>query len=243
MPNDLPSLTLANAALWRQWLAQNNSASPGVWLTIARKPMQPTTSITYMEALEEALCYGWIDSQGKKLNGQTDLHTYRFTPRRPKGLWSKRNVGFVGRLESEGRMQPAGLAAVEAAKADGRWDAAYSGSGSAEMSADFLAALKECPEAQSTFDGLNKGNRWAIYFRLINLKTQAGREKCIKGFVEMLGRGGTPLAQKQKQPSSAVKSSGKRERTSLADDEELEKQPIRRTRSGRPAPLYVGSDK
>ena len=191
---ELPALTLANAPAWRQWLSQNSTISKGVWLTIANKGITKTTSITYLEALDEALCYGWIDSRGRKRDDTT--HTFRFTPRAAKGMWSKRNVGFVERLISEGKMQPGGLATIEAAKADGRWEAAYSGPASAEVPGWFLEKVEGDVKARETWEKLNRGNRYAIYMRLVGLKTEKGREKATKGFVEMLAKGEALVPQK-----------------------------------------------
>lgn len=198
---ELPALTVANVNLWRQWLAREGATAKGVWLTIAKKDISKPTSLTYPEALDEALCYGWIDSRGRTLDDSTQ--TYRFTPRAPKGMWSKRNIGFVERLLQEGRMQPAGLATVESAKADGRWDAAYSGGATAEAPQYFLDAVKEDPAAQETWDQLNRGNRYAIYMRLVSLKTEAGREKRTKAFVEMLANGETLVPQKGMKTTAA----------------------------------------
>jgi uncharacterized protein YdeI (YjbR/CyaY-like superfamily) len=250
MPINLPTLTVANATAWNQWLAKNHSKSTGIFVTCVKKGFTHPTTLTYPEALDEALCYGWIDSGGQRRKDIPNSQYFRFTPRKPKGLWSKRNVGFIERLETEGRMKPPGRAVVEAAKADGRWDAAYSGSGSAEPPKEFLDALEEVPEAKMAWEGLGKGERWAVYFTLINLKTQAGREKRIKGFVEMLARGEKPKKLGGKQTAK------KTESTSLDDVEDGTKdateskqskaapdpqQPVqeRRTRSGRAVPSYA----
>ena len=207
-----PKLAVANAAQWRQWLARHVSTSDGVFLTVVKKGQQTsTTSLTYEQALDEALCHGWIDSGGSG-SGKLDevSYRYRFTPRRPNSAWSKRNVGYAERLEREGRMQPSGRAAIAAAKADGRWDGAYSGSATDEAVAqgipDFLPAVKRVPAAQKAWDSLSKGNRWHIYFTLINLKTAAARERRIEGFVGMLAQGETPLSAPKKQPETSKRS-------------------------------------
>lgn len=246
---DLPALTLPNASAWRLWLSQNAAKSPGVWLTIANKSVFTTTSLVYLEALDEALCYGWIDSRGRKRDDTT--HTYRFTPRAAKGMWSKRNVGFVEKLIAEGRMQPAGLACIEAAKADGRWDAAYSGPAAMELPAWFLEAVEASPKASETWEKLNKGNRYAIYMRLVGLRTEKGREKATRGFVEMLGRGeglvpqkGLPVASGKAAKRKAIEEV--ETTTDVVDDEPDEAMsavttpPARMTRSGRQAPSYKG---
>lgn len=206
MPAGAPVLTVANAAAWRQWLAREATTSSGVWLTLAKKGTKTPTSLTMEEALEDALCYGWINGQGRKRDEATT--SQRFTPRKERSAWSKRNVGIAERLEAEGRMQDAGRAAIEAAKADGRWAAAYDASASSAPP-DFLAALEKVPTAKQTWEGLNSQNRYAIYFRLIALKTPAGREKRIQAFVDMLARGETPVPQKQVQRITASKTSQK----------------------------------
>ncbi|EME45103.1 hypothetical protein DOTSEDRAFT_70973 [Dothistroma septosporum NZE10] len=207
---------------------------PGVWLTVAKKDTQSPTSMTYADALDEALCYGWIDSRMRKLDEYTN--SCRFTPRAPKGLWSKRNVGYIERLQREGRMQPAGLAQVEAAKADGRWGAAYSAQ--AEPPAEFFEALKQNVKAQTMWDELNKGNKWHIYFTLLNLKTEAGKEKRIRGFVEMLARGETPIPQKNAAAKTATTT--KRAASEMASLDQVVPEQVlsRKTRSGRNAPSY-----
>ena len=125
MADTLPELIFADVTAWRAWLCENDDDTVGVWLVLAKKGTTEPTTLTYDQALEEALCHGWIDGQV----GRRDERTYRqrFTPRRARSPWSKRNVGLVGRLLKEGRMHPAGLAAVERAKGDGRWEAAYAG--------------------------------------------------------------------------------------------------------------------
>src|SRR5580704_5476598 len=135
----LPELLIADAAAWRAWLEGHYADESGVWLVLAKKGTREPTSLSYDEALEEALCHGWIDGQV----GRRDEHTYRqrFTPRRARSSWSKRNVGLVERLRAEGLMHPAGLEAVASAKDDGRWEAAYAGQATIEVPADLSAAL------------------------------------------------------------------------------------------------------
>jgi len=120
-----PELIVADLAAWRCWLADHATTSDGVWLVLAKKGTTDPTSLTYDEALEEALCHGWVD--GKLARGYEGTFRRRFTPRRARSAWSKRNIGIIGRLLGEGRMRPGGLAAVERAQADGTWDAAYAG--------------------------------------------------------------------------------------------------------------------
>lgn len=222
MPIELPILTIANAELWRQWLAREGSTAKGVWLTLAKKGTTAPTSLSYSQALDEALCYGWIDGQARK--GDEATYSQRFTPRAAKSTWSKRNVGHIARLEEENRMRDAGRAAVDKAKADGRWDAAYAGSADAEASEDFLAALKEVPVALAAWEGLNKTSRYAMYLRLKSLKTPAGRKRRIKAYVEMLVKGGTPVPQNGEQ----------RQMKAIAKARDLvEPRSVRQTRSSR----------
>lgn len=229
MPAELPTLVLANAALWRQWLAREGTTANGIWLTLAKKGSSTPTSLTYSQALDEALCYGWIDGQARR--GDDTTYSQRFTPRTAKSTWSKRNVGLVARLESENRMQEAGRAAVDQAKADGRWDAAYAGSADAQAPEDFLAALAEVPTAMATWERMNKSNRYVVYLRLSSLKTPAGRERRIAAYVDMLAKGDVPA------PPNGVKKQAKavakaRETTAIAP----QVRQTRQTRSGRNMP-------
>ena len=185
----LPELLLQDAAAWRSWLESHHADSPGVLLVLGRKG-GTVTALSYNGALQEALCFGWIDGQANRRDEESYLQ--RFTPRRPRSIWSQRNVGFVARLEAEGRMQPAGRAAVEQAKADGRWDAAYAGPAAAQVPEDLLAAIAEVPAAQVTYSVLNAQNRYALYFRLNALRTAAARERKIADLVRMLAEGRTP---------------------------------------------------
>ncbi|RVD90085.1 uncharacterized protein DFL_001063 [Arthrobotrys flagrans] len=196
MPPDVSPLTVLNAAAWTSWLAKNALTSPGIWLTLAKKGTTSPTSLTYPEALDEALCHGWIDGQRKSLDDRT--FSQRFTPRSVKSIWSKRNVGIVERLEREGRMKAGGVAAVAAAKADGRWEKAYSGSSGAAVDLGFLEALEGNEVAKRAYEGLNSQNRYAIYMRLLQLKTEAGRKKRIRELVVMLENGETIYPQNSK---------------------------------------------
>ncbi|RYP64940.1 hypothetical protein DL770_009095 [Monosporascus sp. CRB-9-2] len=202
---EIPVLTIADVAAWSNWLSRNAEVSKGVWLTLAKKGTVSPTSLTYAQALDEALCHGWIDGQTRKRDETT--YAQRFTPRTAKSSWSQRNVAHVARLESEGRMTALGRKAVDAAKADGRWDAAYAGSSTAQPPPEFLAAVALVPEAQAMWDVLTNQNRFAIYYRLNSLKTQAGKERRVAAFVDMLARGEAPYPQKQKpaKPAPAVK--------------------------------------
>ncbi|HTD07553.1 MAG TPA: YdeI/OmpD-associated family protein [Solirubrobacteraceae bacterium] len=189
MPDELPELLVVDRALWRSWLAVHYDQDQGVWLVLAKKHVVQPTKLTYDEALEEALCHGWIDGQV----GRRDEHTYRqrFTPRRARSSWSKRNVGLIERLQAEGLMHPAGLQAVARAKGDGRWDAAYAGQATIEVPADLSAALDAEPEAKAMFARLTSQNRYALLYRIHEAKRSDTRARRIERFVAMLARGET----------------------------------------------------
>ncbi len=195
MAVDLPELTVPDATAWRDWLGAHHPGSAGVWLTLAKKGVADPTSLTYAEALDEALCHGWIDGQV----GRRDEVTFRqrFTPRRPRGAWSRRNVGHVERLTTEGRMLPAGLAEVERARDDGRLEAAYAGQASIEVPPDLAAALAADPRAAAVFAVLTGQNRYAILYRLTTIRTPAVRARRVGEFVAMLARGETVHPQKR----------------------------------------------
>lgn len=195
MAVELEELLVPDAAAWRGWLEENHRTSPGVWLVLHKKGGK-ITALDYAAALDEALCFGWIDGQGKSRDAETSLQ--RMTPRGPKSPWSARNVGHVARLDAEGRMTEAGWAAVNAAKEDGRWDKAYDGQATAEVPADLAAAIAAVPAAQAMFDVLTKTNRFALIYRTNSVKQAATRERKIAGFVEMLARGETPYPQKKR---------------------------------------------
>jgi uncharacterized protein YdeI (YjbR/CyaY-like superfamily) len=189
MPEEMPELIVADAPAWLAWLGEHQGASSGVWLVLARKGVTDPTSLTYAQALDEALCHGWIDGQIARRDDAT--FKQRFTPRRARSIWSKRNVGLVAELEADGRMHPAGLAEVQRAKADGRWDAAYAGSTEIEVPADLAAALATNSEATAMFAQLSRVNRYAILFRLGNLRRPDTRARRIEQYVAMLARGET----------------------------------------------------
>ncbi|KAK4560687.1 hypothetical protein LTR86_005265 [Recurvomyces mirabilis] len=196
----MAELVLVDAAAWAKWLAENASSSQGVWLAMAKKGVTQPTSLTLPQALDEALCYGWINGQARK--GCEGTTVQRWTPRRPKSMWSQANVEHVARLEKEGRMKDAGWAAVEAAKSDGRWDAAYARQSEIVAPNDLLAAIEAVPEARSTWESVNKTNRFLLIYRLSSLKTEAGRKKRIAATVESLAKGETP--QPQKNPAAKL---------------------------------------
>jgi uncharacterized protein YdeI (YjbR/CyaY-like superfamily) len=197
MAVELPELIVRDAAAWRAWLAKHHADPTGVWLVLAKKGTKNPTSLTYDQALEEALCHGWIDGQA----GRRDEATYRqrFTSRRKRSAWSKRNTGIAERLQTEGRMHPAGQAEVERAKTDGRWDAAYAGQASIEVPPDLAEALAAEPKAQAMFEALNSQNRYAVLYRITTAKRSDTRARRIEQFIAMLARGETVYPQKRSQ--------------------------------------------
>lgn len=201
MAEDLPELLVADVAAWRRWLRAKHGDERGVWLVLAKKGTSEPTSLRYAEALEEALCQGWIDGT----IGRRDEATYRqrFTPRRSRSAWSKKNVENVARLDTEGRMRPAGTAEVERARADGRFDAAYAGQATAQAPEDLLEAIAAVPAAQATFELLTRQNRYAIIYRLDTAKRADTRARRIEQFVAMLARGETPHPQRRRREGSA----------------------------------------
>ena len=164
-------------------------------LVLAKKGTTEPTSLTYDQALEEALCFGWIDGQARRRDEST--YQQRFTHRRPRSSWSKRNVGIAERLLAEGRMHPAGVAEVERAKADGRWAAAYAGSADIEVPPELAAALAAEPRAQAMFEILTSQNRYAVLYRIATAKGADTRARRIDQFVAMLARGETLYPQKR----------------------------------------------
>jgi uncharacterized protein YdeI (YjbR/CyaY-like superfamily) len=186
---DESTLTVSDAAAFRDWLVANGTTSDGVWLVLAKKGTTDPTSLSYAQALEEALCQGWID--GQKHSRDAATFAQRFTPRRRASIWSKRNVGITEQLIAQGRMRPAGVAEIERAKADGRWDAAYSGQASAAVPADLAAALADNPAAAAMFERLNGTNRYAVLFRVETAKRADTRARRIEQLVAMLARGET----------------------------------------------------
>jgi uncharacterized protein YdeI (YjbR/CyaY-like superfamily) len=188
-----PELVVPDAAAWREWLRAHHEDPTGVWLVLAKKAAlahpDPPTTLTYAEALDEALCHGWIDGQARRRDELTVFQ--RYTPRRARSPWSARNVGYVARLVDEGRMQAAGLAEVERAKADGRWDAAYDAPSTATVPDDLQAALDANPAAADFFAGLKGQNRYAVLHRVQTAKKPETRARRIEKFVAMLARGET----------------------------------------------------
>ncbi|MEO6503808.1 MAG: YdeI/OmpD-associated family protein [Jatrophihabitantaceae bacterium] len=197
MAVELPELLVPDAAAWRAWLADNHSSSPGVWLVLTKKGGQ-VTALTYAAALDEALCFGWIDGQA----GRRDVGSMRqrFTPRRPRSAWSRRNVEHIARLSAEGRLMPSGQAAVDAAQADGRWQAAYAGAAAAEIPPDLATALADSPPACQMWDVLTSQNRFAITYRIGQAKRPETRARRIAEFLAMLERGETVHPQRRQRP-------------------------------------------
>jgi uncharacterized protein YdeI (YjbR/CyaY-like superfamily) len=196
---DAPTLLVSDAAALRDWLHANRDRSEGVWLVLAKKGTSDPTSLTYAQALEEALCQGWIDGQKRSRDATT--FAQRFTPRRRTSRWSKRNVRISQELIAAGRMLPAGLAEIEEAKADGRWAAAYSGQANAAVPADLAAALSANAAARKMFADLNGANRYAVLYRIETAKRAETRARRIKQLVEMLARGETIHPQQRPRPA------------------------------------------
>lgn len=170
---------------FRSWLTENHAESDGIWLRIFKKG-SGKKSISYAEALDEALCHGWIDGQRRPKDARSWIQ--RFTPRRPRSGWSKINTAHVERLVKAGMMTPAGTKAVEAAKADGRWQAAYSSPRNAAPPGDFLAKLKQDQKASAFFQTLNRANIYAIVYRLQTAKKRETRQRRMRMILEMLAQ-------------------------------------------------------
>ncbi|GIF44185.1 YdeI/OmpD-associated family protein [Actinoplanes xinjiangensis] len=190
---ELEELIVADAAALRAWMVQHHGTSTGVWLALTKKGGTVTT-LTWQQAVDEGLCFGWIDGQARKRDEQTSW--IRFTPRRARSSWSQRNVEHVARLEAAGLMYPAGRAAVDAAKADGRWAAAYAPPSEAQVPADLLAAIAADPAAQAMFDVLTSTNRFAMIVRVNSVKRAETRQRKIGEYVAMLARQETIHPQK-----------------------------------------------
>lgn len=186
--DELPILPFESPGAWETWLEGHHDTSPGVWLQIAKKASGIPT-VTYAEALGVALCFGWID--GQKGGYDERYFLQRFTPRRARSKWSRINVDKVAELVAAGRMRPAGLAQVEAAKADGRWDAAYGGMATSTVPSDLQAALDAIPAARDFFDSISRANRYAVLYRVHDAKRPDTRARRIAMYVEMLAEGRT----------------------------------------------------
>lgn len=196
MPADPPELIVLDGDAWRAWLGANHADRVGVWLVLAKKGTLEPTQLSYDDALLAALAHGWIDGQVRRRDERT--YRQRFTPRRARSVWSKRNVAIVERLIADGAMHAAGLAAVAAAKADGRWDAAYAGPRTIEVPDDLAAALAAEPRALAMFEILTSQNRYSVLLRIESAKRSETRARRIEQFVAMLARGETVHPQRRK---------------------------------------------
>ncbi len=185
MAAELPTILFADQQAWAEWLDANHTSSPGLWLRLAKKG-SGLASVSYAEALDVALCYGWIDGQKRPADAQTWLQ--KFTPRGKKSIWSKINRDKVEALIANGQMRPAGQAAIDLARADGRWEAAYDSQKNATIPDDLQAALDASPAAAAFFATLNSTNRYAILFRVQTAKKPETRAKRIRDLVAMLER-------------------------------------------------------
>ena len=192
---ELPELIVKDAAAWRKWLGSHHEKSRGVWLVVSKKGTTTPTRLTYDQALEEALSHGWIDGQAQGRDDKS--YRLRFTPRRSRSAWSKRNTVIANRLISEGRMHAAGTAEIERAKSDGRWQAAYHGQATIEVPNDLTAALNAQPAAKAMFQILSAPNRYAVLYRIQDAKRPETRARRIERFVAMLARGETIYAQRK----------------------------------------------
>ncbi len=183
---DLPIVGFESSEAWREWLTEHHASSQGVWLKVPKK-VAAGKSVSYVDALEEAMCYGWIDSQKRPFDGEYSLQ--RFTPRGPRSKWSRINTERAEALAAAGRMQPAGLREMEAARADGRWQTAYPSQRAAEVPDDLAVALERNPGAKAFFEQLESYNRYAILYRLHHAAKPETRARRLEQFVGMLQRG------------------------------------------------------
>ncbi len=183
---ELPIISFETPEMWEAWLKKNHEKALGVWVQFYKKASGVKT-VVYKEALEVALCYGWIDSQVKSFDQKSYIQ--RFTPRGPKSIWSKVNTLHIERLIKEGKMTHAGLKKVEEAKLDGRWDKAYDSPKNVKMPEDFALALSKNKKAKAFYETLNKANTYAFQTRIHFAKKAETRERRIKEFVAMLERG------------------------------------------------------
>ena len=180
---ELPELVVPDADAWQAWLVDHHAQSTGVWLVLAKKGTTDPTMLSYDQALDEAICFGWIDGQ----LGRRDSTTFRrrFTPRKVQSPWSKRNAAIADRLAAAGRMHPSGASEIAMAKDNGRWDAAYEGQASIEVPDDLAIALDPVPRAKAMFAILTSQNRYAVLYRISNAKKAETRAKRIEKYVDM----------------------------------------------------------
>ena len=194
----LPELLVVDADEWRRWLSVHHSDSVGVWLVLAKKGTTDPTTVSYDEALDDAICFGWID--GQLARRDTATFRRRFTPRKARSPWSQRNVAIAERLIAAGRMHRAGEDEVWQAREDGRGEAAYAGQAGIEVPGDLVTALNANSRAKETFEMLTSENRYAILYRIGNAKKPETRSRRIGQFVEMLARGETIHPQTRRSP-------------------------------------------
>ena len=183
---DLPVMAFKDSAEWELWLSQNYTLQTGIWVKVAKKD-SGIASVAIADALDGALCYGWIDDQRRSFDDTHYLQKY--TPRRPRSMWSKVNIGKVEALIAEGRMQPQGQAAIDQAKADGRWEAAYESQANATVPPDLQTALDQNKTAKVFFETLNRTNQYAVLWRLMTAKTPQIRAKRLQNMVALLKAG------------------------------------------------------
>ena len=188
MPTDLPVLPFADQAALEAWLEAEHATAPGLYVRIAKKS-SGVPSVNWEQMVEVLLCFGWIDGRANRLDDS--FYLQRITPRRAKSVWSLKNVATVERLTAEGRMRPAGLAVVEAAKADGRWERAYAGPATITVPDDLAAALDAAPAARTAFAGLTGQDRYSVLHRVHTATTEKTRAKRIAALVDTLATGGT----------------------------------------------------
>ncbi|MFF7383994.1 YdeI/OmpD-associated family protein [Streptomyces griseoluteus] len=186
----LETVAFESAEAFEAWLGENHAVSSGIWLKLRKKGPGIVVALNYAQALDVALCYGWIDGQKAKLDDEWWLQ--RFTPRTPRSKWSKVNREKVAALTEQGRMRPPGQAEIDRAKADGRWEAAYDSARTATVPDDLAAALTADPAAAESFERLDRQNRYAILYRVQDAKKPETRARRIEKYVAMLARGEKP---------------------------------------------------
>ncbi len=179
----LPTLLFENASAWESWLESHLDNAIGIWMQISKKGATKP-SVSYEEALDIALCYGWIDGQTKSLDDEYFLR--KFTPRRKNSMWSKRNIGKVAALVKAERIRPSGQAEIDAAKADGRWERAYASPSNIQVPEDFQKALAKNKEAKTFFGALNKSQRYSFLWRIETTKRAETRQRKIAQFIDLL---------------------------------------------------------
>ncbi|HJX45079.1 MAG TPA: YdeI/OmpD-associated family protein [Geodermatophilus sp.] len=188
LPTDLPVLAFPDQAAFEAWLEAEHATAPGLYVRLAKRGAG-VPSLTYAELVESVLCFGWIDGRSNSVDERS--YTIRVTPRRPRSVWSQKNVGLVAELTAAGRMRPAGLAQVEAARADGRWDRAYAGPATMTVPDDLTAALDAEPGAREAFAALGAQDRYAVLYRVQTAATPATRARRIAAAVGALAGGRT----------------------------------------------------